>query len=63
MQNVQVRVEGSKLLLEVDLSKPGTQTGKGNELVASSGNWARLPELGPEWSMNMVVVKKAGTRG
>lgn len=57
MQNIKVEVRGTKLVLEVDLSKPGSQTKSGNELVATSGNWASLDEVGQGWSINMVVVK------
>lgn len=58
MDNVQVRVEGRKMTIEVDLSAPGTLTGKGNTMVATTGNWTKVPEAGPGYSLNMVLVKK-----
>ncbi len=58
MDNIQVEVRGSKLILEVDLEHtlPGTTKG-GNYMVATSDSWARLPEL-PGWSFNMALVRK-----
>lgn len=62
MQNVKVSVQGSKLLLEVDLAQSGQTTSKGNALVAGTSDWERLPELGQGWSFNMALVKKPGAQ-
>ncbi len=58
MQNVSIKVEGRKMTIEVDLDAAGTRTGRGNEVVATTNNWTKLPEAGEGFSMNMVVVKK-----
>ena len=62
MNNVEYTVRGNVLIIEVDLSSQGTETGRGNTLVATTGNWTPIPELGKGWSMNMVVVRKAGAQ-
>lgn len=62
MDNVNYRVVGRKLIIEVDLAAPGQETKGGNTMVATTGNWARIPELGQGWSMNFVVVKKPGAQ-
>ncbi len=58
MQNMTVRVKGSKMILEVDLTKDlnyVTQKG-GNIMVATSGNWRKPPEL-PGFHLNFVLTK------
>ncbi len=55
MQNMEIRIDGNRLTIEVDLTRELSTTGKGNVLVSTTGNWVKLD---PFLSMNMVVVKK-----
>ena len=59
MRNVKYELLGRKLRLEIDLDLPVGKTGKGNEMVATSGNWQKIqdPE-GADLSLNLVVVRK-----
>lgn len=58
MKNLNIEVVDQQLVIRVDLTAQGEKTGKGNELVATSGNWQRVPELAG-YSLNMVLVKKS----
>ena len=62
MDNVNYEVRGQELIIRVDLTNSGIQTRGGNAMVATTGNWVPLPELGTGWSMNFVVVRKPGAR-
>ncbi len=57
MKNIKCSVVGATLVLEVDLSGPCLfETKGGNEMIATTGNWQAL-DIGPGWTINMVVVK------
>lgn len=61
MQNIKYAIKDGMLMIQVDLNeKADTFTPKsGNTVVATSDNWAKLPEM-PGWNFNMILTKKPG---
>ncbi len=61
MTNMKLTKLDGKLLIEIDLSHKGTQTSRGNTMLAGTSNWEKIEEV-PGLSINMAVVlsKKAG---
>ena len=58
MDNVEVKVDGDLMTIVVDLSKTVGTTGRGNEVVGTSGNFQKVPEMDGV-SFNLMVVRKA----
>jgi len=57
MENMVVKVNGDTMTIEVDLTKEVGSTGRGNKVVATTGNWTKV-EGHDGVSMNLIVVKK-----
>ncbi len=59
LDNIQYQIVDGHLLLDVDLTQnTGFTTKSGNQMVATSNNWAQFPEL-PNFNFNMVLTKSA----
>ena len=64
MQNVEVQIEGTKLVATIDLTKNmgRSKTGK-SDIIASSGGWQTLDvpvtgDDGTHYMANFLVIKK-----
>lgn len=58
MQNVKYRIDGSKLIIEIDKDTVAYETSK-SDVVASTGGWQPLDE-DPTIAINLTVCKKRG---
>jgi len=61
MENVKVRVIGTKMHVEADLTGDVMTSSKGHTIVATTGNWTKegMPE---GHSFNFVVIRKRGAK-
>jgi hypothetical protein len=58
MQNMNVKIEGRKLTIEIDLDVVVSTTSNGNKLIASTGSWVPVEEM-KGLTINMAVVGQA----
>jgi hypothetical protein len=61
VDNIEVRIEGNKMILEIDLDHEGSSTGNGNVKTATTDGWMKVPDH-PGMSLNCVVTKSMRLR-
>lgn len=57
MQNIKATVtQDNKLVLEIDLSEVVSTTSKGNDMIATTASWEKIPEV-PGLTLNLACVR------